>query len=158
LSSSTWTPSLYGLSQTLEGLILTTPCGSVSCRFRSWGCVSLQSFDPAGKLLRIRHPARPFSMFLQVSLGNPGRILKGFCNPAIRTRPRSVSSCVRPMLSWGFSHFHGTPTRPARLVSRRIIRSWSLLRICSSSHPKWTYSVCNPVSSGISCSRRCRPS
>ena len=30
-------PSLRGLSQTLEGLILTEPCGLVSCHIRSWG-------------------------------------------------------------------------------------------------------------------------
>lgn len=39
-------PSLCGLSQTLEGLILIDPCGLVSCRCRPWGSNVLQSVSP----------------------------------------------------------------------------------------------------------------
>jgi hypothetical protein len=52
-------PSPYGLSQTLEGLILIDPCGLVSCRCRPWGWNVLQSFSPLGSstgLITRRNP------------------------------------------------------------------------------------------------------
>jgi len=63
LPGSTRTPSLLGLSQTLEGFILTDLCGSISRRSRSWG------FHPPELFLRRTLPGlvarRPLSVFLR---------------------------------------------------------------------------------------------
>jgi len=89
LPGSTRTPSLPGLSQTLEGLILTHPCGRVSCRYRSWGC-ALQSVLPACELYQARHLAIPSRRFSVVRMP---------CGAERRLRPQGVLSARDPVAS-----------------------------------------------------------
>jgi hypothetical protein len=56
------TPSLHGLSQTLEGFILTEPRGLVPCHRRSWGFHS-SGRSPAADLLRARRSKIPSRRF-----------------------------------------------------------------------------------------------
>jgi hypothetical protein len=133
--------SLPGVSHALEGLILTEPCGLVSCRCRSWGSAPSELF-PAGELLRARHPAIPSRCFLLAS--RRGRTLRGFRRPAVRIRFRSLHPLPGPLLSWAFHRFHGFPAGRVVAVSRRCIRSWPLLRVRSRSFPKMTFSVFVP--------------
>lgn len=63
LSGSTQTPSLFDLSQVLEGFILAKRCRLVSSCCRSWGSSPSELF-PTARLCRARHPVIPSRRFV----------------------------------------------------------------------------------------------
>lgn len=119
------TPSLFGLSQTLEGLILNCPCGLVSCRCRSWGS-SFKVF-PLYRALPGSSPGDPLSAFSAArhhkasedSLRVSSRAAPpGACAPAeVRTTRWSIASPERPIPSWTFQ---GLPERVPHLYGSRL--------------------------------------
>jgi hypothetical protein len=83
LLGSTQAPSLFGLSQTLEGLILVELRGPVSYRGRSWGLLAPQGFSPqqnSTNLVGWRNPLGVFPL------------------PKKRPRPQGIVSCSGPYL------------------------------------------------------------
>jgi hypothetical protein len=102
------TPSLRGLFQTLEGLILTEPRGLVPCHKRSWGFCSPRLSPPAD-LLRARHSKIPSRRFPSPSEELPGA-------PPGRCIPRqSVASD---------GVFHPTSARCLHELSSRLYGIW----------------------------------
>lgn len=61
------------------------------------------------------------------------------------SRLRSIASFVRPMLSWVFSRFRGVPALRSGSVSRRLIRSWLLLRLRTGRLRSWPSAFSYPV-------------
>lgn len=84
------TPSLPGLSQTLEGLILATPCGLVSYRCRSWGLLP-SGYSPPTKPVQARHLGDPLSMLAACSEEPPAH-------------PQGVASRESPCTENGVLH------------------------------------------------------
>jgi len=148
-------PSLFDLSQVLEGFLLTGSCGPISCRCRSWGS-ALQSLTPTGELFWIRHPAIPSRCFS----GSPkrsGRTPRGFRRPAIRIRTRSIASEVGPMLSWAFTSLpwlSGTLVGTSVEVHPPLAFSSGLFMLI----PEAGLQRLRSKGTGVSCSRRRRPS
>jgi len=102
------TPSLHGLSQTLEGLILTEPCGLVPCHKRSWGFCSTGLF-PTADLLRTRRPKTP-------SRRLPGR------SEELPTAPPGPCILRQSVASRGV--FHPPSTRCPPELSDRLYGIW----------------------------------
>jgi hypothetical protein len=105
------TPSLLGLSQTLEGLILTEPRGLVPCHKRSWGSRSSGLF-PTADLLRIRHPKTPSRRF-------PGH------SEELPTAPPGVYILRQSVASSGV--LHPPSTRCPLELSDRLCGIWQLI-------------------------------
>ena len=123
------TPSLRGLSQTLEGLIPDQPDGLVSYRLRSWGSAPFKAF-PSGsttpELVAREFPSQRFSsgfvatskLMLTTSLGRVLRALSlpesvpprgvlqprlGRCSPGL-FRLRGYRSRLEPSLNGSSAH------------------------------------------------------
>jgi hypothetical protein len=98
--------SLFGLSQTLEGLILANVRDLISCHCRSWGSYPSELF-PAPELYQARH------------LAIPSQRLTNFPLKENRLRPQGLLSRCDPFQHWeyciplpadallSFNHFHG---------------------------------------------------
>jgi hypothetical protein len=126
LSGSTRTPSLYDLSQVLEGLILAELCRLVSSCCRSWGSSPSELF-PADQLCQVHHPVIPSQRFVPRSMID-GFALRGFRTSAIRHPIQEYCILHQAAALLGFHPLPRCPCFRARCVSRRIIRSWSSLR------------------------------
>lgn len=82
LSGSTQTPSLFDLSQILEGFILAELCRLVSSCCRSWGSTPSELF-PADQLCQARHLVIPSRRFVLRPMVD-GCAPRGFRTSAIR--------------------------------------------------------------------------
>lgn len=69
------------------------------------GVLPFRAF-PANRLYRARRPAIPSRRFPKLPK-EFSRVLRGFCQPAVRVRLGSIASLGEPMLSWVFS-FRGS--------------------------------------------------
>jgi len=70
LPGSTQAPSLYGLSQTLEGLILVNPAALFHAAL-ALGVVLPSELFPVEQPHWIRHPAVPLTVFLRLLKKKP---------------------------------------------------------------------------------------
>lgn len=127
----TQAPSLFDLSQVLEGLVLACRAALFHAA-AAHGVFSLQSLSltaNSSRLVAWRSLHDVFSSPPQRS----SRVLKGFRTLSVRSRRRSISSEAESMLSWACVHLHGMPVFLAGTLSRGFIRSWPSLRFPSSS-------------------------
>lgn len=121
MSGSTRTPSLYDLSQVLEGFILAELCRFISSCCRSWGSSPPELF-PADQLCQVHHLVIPSRRFVLRSMID-GCALRGFRTSAVRHPTQEY--CI-PHQAAALLGFHPLPRCPcfrARCVSRRTIRS-----------------------------------
>jgi hypothetical protein len=111
LLGSTQAPSPYGLSQTLEGFVLVNPAAlfhaavalGVLSPFRAFPCRE----TPAGFVIQWFPSWCSFGLSKETD-----RTSRGLSNSSVRTWYRSIASETKPMLSWGFHHFHGSHPNP----------------------------------------------
>lgn len=91
LLRSTGTPSPCGLSQTLEGLILTEPCGLISFHIRSWGSFDSPGLFPSAEHRQARHLPDTFSAFAHHLLSK---------NPEVSSSASGAAPPRRCVLRW----------------------------------------------------------
>jgi len=115
----------FGLSQTLEGLVLVSPCNLISCCKRSWGFYSPRLF-PASGAPWIRHPAIPSRRF--PSIASVRRcVLRDSFRWQFVTRLRSIASTDGPLPSWALlpnPRCSCFPLWSCSSFDSQLIRSW----------------------------------
>jgi len=155
-SGSTRTPSLFDLSQVLEGFILAERCKLVSSCCRSWGSSPSELF-PADKLSQARRLAIPS----RCSVRRPvveGRTLRGLRKSAIRVPTQEYCILRQADALLGFQSLSRRSCAPVWI---RLSTSHPLLAFTSTPYgtfSKSAFSVFLPGAPGISRSLERQPS
>jgi hypothetical protein len=136
------TPSLFDLSQVLEGFVLAEPRRLVSSCCRSWGSSPSELF-PADELSQAHHLAIPSRRFVPRPVVG-GRAPRGFRRSAIR---HPTQECCILRQAAALLGFHPLSRRSCISGSSRLSTSHPLLAFASLSYEtfsKLAFSVFDP--------------